>query len=113
MTFEALEPVAGFTLVLGGSGCGLSMTLDPGDRTKPDFEFLPETMMIDLSPPDCLAPSVADSASTIFEPDRLIDRSKDGCWPWPSAAKAKLVARITNGDKTYANEKDFIVTFQQ
>lgn len=68
MTLEALELIAGFTFVFGGSGCGLSMTFDPGDWTKPDFEFLPETMMIDLSPPDCLGRSVADSAKTIFEP---------------------------------------------
>ena len=112
VTFEALEPVAVFTLDLGGSGCGLSMTLDPEDRTKPGFEFLPETMIIDLSPADFLDPSVADSAKTIFESDRLIDLSRDGRWLWPSAARAKLVARITNGDKTYANEKDFILTFQ-
>lgn len=67
MTLEAFELIELFTFALGGSGCGLSMALDPGDPTNPDFEFLPETMMIDLSPPDRLGPSVADSANTIFE----------------------------------------------
>lgn len=109
MTLEALELNAGFTFVLGGSGCGLSVTLDPGDPTKPDFEFLPETMMIDLSPPDCLGPSVADSANTIFEPDRFIDRSEDERSPWPSAATAKFAARTTD-NKRYTSEKNFTET---
>ena len=62
ITLEAFELIEGLTFVLGGSGCGLSMTLDPGE-TNPDLPVLPETMMIDLAPPDC----VDDSANTSFE----------------------------------------------
>ncbi len=67
MTLEPFDWIELFTLVLGGSGCGLSVTLDPGDTTDPDFAFLPPTMMIDLSLPDRLGPTVEDCANAIFE----------------------------------------------
>jgi hypothetical protein len=50
MTLDALIEV--FAFALGGRGCGFSITLEPGDPADPDLEFLPETMMIDLSLPD-------------------------------------------------------------
>jgi hypothetical protein len=62
-----LELLEGLSFVLGGSGCGLSITLDPGDATEPDLEFLPETMMIDLSLPGCFGPTAEDCAKTVFE----------------------------------------------
>jgi hypothetical protein len=94
-----------FTLDPGGSGCGLSITLDPGDPTDPDLAVLPETMMIDLAPPDC----VDDCANTSFEAagPGFVDVSADNGSACPPAAKAKFAARTTD-DKTHANDNDFM-----
>jgi hypothetical protein len=102
-------------LALGGSGCGLSITFEPGlpnlDTGLLNFdsgreagcEFFPETRMIDL------CPDLVDCAMTISVASRLglPAFSEDGCWLWTSA-KAKFVVRRIAADKTQANERIFI-----
>jgi hypothetical protein len=112
MTLEAFELIEVFTVVLGGSGCGLSITFEPGlpsfdagllnsdpgllnELREPGCEFFPETIIIDL------CPDVVDCATTISVADRLglVAFSEDSCWPWLSA-KAKFVVRRIAADTT-------------
>ncbi|MGY4280901.1 hypothetical protein ACVWXO_000121 [Bradyrhizobium sp. LM2.7] len=55
------------TLCLGGSGCGLGVTLDPRDAVQPALDCFPETMMIDFSP-GWLVLTLEASATIIAEP---------------------------------------------
>jgi hypothetical protein len=76
ITFEPFELTELFTAVRGGSGCGLIVTLDPGWAISPDFEFLPETIMIDLSFPVRAGPTAEACATTKpLETGRLIASS--------------------------------------
>jgi hypothetical protein len=98
MTLEAFELIELLTSVLGGRGCGLSITFElvgllSLDEGLPNLElgtglgceFFPETIMIDLCPDD------VDCATSISA-GLLGLLSEDGCWPWLSA-KAKFVVR--------------------
>lgn len=56
MTLELFEPIKALDPAFGGNGCGLSVAFEPGALTDPGFASFPETMMIDLSSPDCFFP---------------------------------------------------------
>jgi hypothetical protein len=99
---DRFELIEGFTLVLGGSGCGFSVTFEPGllnfDAgllnfdpvllfSEPGCAFFPETIIIDL------CPDVEACASTVAAWP-AVTGSEEPCSGVAAAMTGHVVSRI-------------------